>query len=160
MWSLARRLSPLASDAEDAVQEVFIDLWKNAERFDASIASETTFIAMIARRRLIDRLRKHKRQPTTEGIAESVAAEPETDQVEVRDEAAHVAQYLKQLKPQQREVLRLSVHHGWSQQRIAEYLSLPLGTVKTHARRALIKIRELAARGEVGAAGELPGGAM
>lgn len=162
IWSLARRLSPSPADAEDAVQEIFIDLWKNADRFDSSKGSETTFIAMIARRRLIDRLRKFKRQPTTEGIPESdfLAAEVSADRVEIEDEAAHLAEYVQKLKPQQQEVLRLSVHHGWSQQKISEYLSLPLGTVKTHVRRALIKVRELAARDGIVAPEELPGGAV
>jgi RNA polymerase sigma-70 factor (ECF subfamily) len=58
VWSLARRMSPNTNEAEDAVQEIFIDVWKNAARFDESQSSETTFVAMIARRRLIDRLRK------------------------------------------------------------------------------------------------------
>ena len=58
VWSLARRFSASAADAEDAVQEVFITLWKYASRFDESKGSETTFVSMIARRRLIDRLRR------------------------------------------------------------------------------------------------------
>ena len=62
VWSLARRMSANTDDAEDAVQEIFIDVWKNAARFDESQSSETTFIAMIARRRLIDRLRYTNRR--------------------------------------------------------------------------------------------------
>ena len=63
VWSLARRLIGFSDEAEDAVQEIFIDVWKNAARFDEAQASETTFIAMIARRRLIDRIRRIQRQP-------------------------------------------------------------------------------------------------
>src|SRR5690606_24550621 len=65
VWSLARRFSPTNADAEDAVQEVFIEVWRHADRYDESIASEPTFIAMIARRRLIDRQRRRDRQPKT-----------------------------------------------------------------------------------------------
>ena len=61
IWWLARKHA--STDAEDAVQEIFIDLWKSAERFDASKASEPTFVGMIARRRLIDRARKRQRRP-------------------------------------------------------------------------------------------------
>ena len=68
VWSLALRMLPNANEAEDAVQEIFIDIWKNAERFDEAQASETTFIAMIARRRLIDRLRKVNRQPNIDSL--------------------------------------------------------------------------------------------
>ena len=57
VWALARRFSTNSADAEDAVQEIFSSLWQNADRFDPSIASETTFVGMIARRRLIDRRR-------------------------------------------------------------------------------------------------------
>ena len=55
VWSLARRMTTNNEEAEDAVQEIFIDLWKSAERFDPQQGSEVTFVAMIARRRLIDR---------------------------------------------------------------------------------------------------------
>ncbi len=57
VWSLARRHSPNYSDAEDAVQEAFLGIWQGAGRFDPEKGSETTFITMIVRRRLIDRRR-------------------------------------------------------------------------------------------------------
>src|SRR5271154_3658467 len=63
VWSLARRLSRTASDAEDATQEIFLDIWRSASRFDATQGSDKVFIAMIARRRLIDRLRKTSAEP-------------------------------------------------------------------------------------------------
>ena len=58
VWSLARRFSHDHAESEDAVQEVFLDVWKSAARFDEAMGSEATFITMIARRRLIDRRRK------------------------------------------------------------------------------------------------------
>ncbi|HEY1068798.1 MAG TPA: sigma-70 family RNA polymerase sigma factor, partial [Pirellulales bacterium] len=63
VWSLARRHTNNTSDAEDAVQEIFIDLWRSAARFNPQAASEATFVAMIARRRLIDRRRKQSSAP-------------------------------------------------------------------------------------------------
>ena len=151
VWSLARRLLNCPSEAEDAVQEVFIELWKNASRFDPSIASETTFVAMIARRRLIDRQRRHARRPEGAPVAIEdlpLSAPEEPGQLEVQDEAAKAVAVLEQLKPEQRNVLRLAVCHGWPHQAIADRLGLPLGTVKTHVRRGLIKVREeLAAEG-------------
>ena len=58
VWSLARRLCPRHEDAEDAVQEIFVEIWRNAAKFDPEIASEATYVTMIARRRLIDRYRR------------------------------------------------------------------------------------------------------
>src|SRR3954470_14464574 len=68
VWSIARRFE--AADAEDAVQEIFLDLWKSAARFDRQIASEASFVAMIARRRLIDRKRTRGRRPTIDPNSE------------------------------------------------------------------------------------------
>jgi len=92
VWSLARRHTRNAADAEDAVQDVFLDLWKNAERFDASRASEAAFITMIARRRLIDRLRrKTRRLDTAQLDTEIDVADPLASKPEASAEAARMA---------------------------------------------------------------------
>lgn len=145
IWSLARRFLGRASEAEDAVQEVFIELWKNAGRFDPSIGSESTFVAMIARRRLIDRRRRDARRPVNENIEIEnlpLTAPDDLQTVEVNDEAAQAATAMNRLKPDQQRVLKLAVCQGWPHQVIADKLGLPLGTVKTHVRRGLIKLRE------------------
>ncbi|MEM6641013.1 MAG: sigma-70 family RNA polymerase sigma factor, partial [Pseudomonadota bacterium] len=66
VWSLALRLSPTHADAEDATQEIFLDLWRSAKRFDPRKGSELGFIMTIARRRLIDRIRRTNARPVTE----------------------------------------------------------------------------------------------
>lgn len=149
VWSLALRMLPNTDDAEDAVQEIFIDIWKNAERFDEVQASETTFIAMIARRRLIDRLRKENRQPNVDSL-EDILAEPEGNDQDMQTciEAKEVAKVMKDLRPEQRQILHLSIVQGFSHQEIADALKMPLGTVKTHARRGLIEVRELLGLGK------------
>ena len=144
VWSLARRMSPNTDEAEDAVQEIFIDIWKNAARFDETQASETTFVAMIARRRLIDRLRKTSSRPNIDSL-EDILAEPSNgkdNDLQVSVEAKEAAQAMKHLRPEQRQVLHLSIVQGFSHQEIADALKMPLGTVKTHARRGLIQVRE------------------
>lgn len=148
IWSLARRLLSNPADAEDAVQEVFIELWKSAARFDPGVASEPAFIAMIARRRLIDRRRRLSRRidnATSVPVEEiDVAAELDAGPgIEIAEEAARANDVLRTLKPEQQRVLRLAVCDGWSHQQIADKLSMPLGTVKTHVRRGLIRIREM-----------------
>ncbi len=149
VWSLALRMISNSDEAEDAVQEIFIDIWKNASRYDEDQASETTFVAMIARRRLIDRLRKHKRQPDIDSI-EDILTEPENNDqsVQVCIEAKEAAQAMKVLRPEQRQVLHLSIVQGYSHQEIADALDMPLGTVKTHARRGLIQVRQSLGSGE------------
>jgi RNA polymerase sigma-70 factor (ECF subfamily) len=137
-------MSPNTDDAEDAVQEIFIDIWKNAGRFDESQSSETTFVAMIARRRLIDRLRYSNRRISA-GSLEDIVAEPSNDSdtnLQTSVEAKEAAQALKTLRPEQRQVLQLSIIQGLSHQEISDTTGMPLGTVKTHARRGLLQVRE------------------
>lgn len=145
VWSLARRMLSNVDDAEDAVQEIFIDIWKNAERFDETQASETTFVAMIARRRLIDRMRRTQRQPNIDSL-DDILIEPSKNyhhQIQSCVEAKEAAEAMSSLRPEQRQVLQLSIFQGLSHQEIATLTGMPIGTVKTHARRGLIQIREL-----------------
>jgi len=144
IWSLARRMSPNTDDAEDAVQEIFIDIWKNAARFDSAQSSETTFVAMIARRRLIDRLRYSNRRISADSL-EDVVTEPANSSdvdLQISIEAKEAAQALETLRPEQRQVLQLSIIQGLSHQEISQAMGMPLGTVKTHARRGLMQVRE------------------
>ena len=144
VWSLARRLCPNPAEAEDAVQEIFIDLWRSAARFDPSIASETTFVAMIARRRLIDRSRRRSRRPEVPAIRESIVDPRErTDATELREQHVIAQRAMDGLRPEQQQVLRLAIHSGLSHEQIATATGMPLGTVKTHARRGLLKIRRI-----------------
>jgi RNA polymerase sigma-70 factor (ECF subfamily) len=144
VWSLARRMLPNIDEAEDAVQETFIDIWKNAERFDEKQASETTFVAMIARRRLIDRLRKLQRQVNADSL-DDILTEPSSNlhqNLQIGVEAKEAAKELNNLRPEQRQVLQLSIYQGLSHQEISNLTGMPIGTVKTHARRGLLQIRE------------------
>jgi RNA polymerase sigma factor (sigma-70 family) len=144
VWSLARKLSINQDDAEDAVQEIFIDVWKNAERFDPGQASEATFIAMIARRRLIDRIRYTNRRISTDSI-EDMVVEPANrfeENMQTTVEAREAVKALNTLRPEQQQVLKLSIIQGLSHQEISAATGMPLGTVKTHARRGLTLVRE------------------
>ena len=145
VWSMALRRCPSRQDAEDAVQEIFIDVWKSAKRFDESIASEKAFIAMIARRRLIDRRRKIDRSldttPITPVLEETRLHSEEN--LEHHAEIALAARAIAQLQPKERDVVLLSVHQGFSHSQIAERTGLPLGTVKTYVRRGLQRVREM-----------------
>ncbi len=147
VWSLARKRGFSASESEDAVQDIFLDVWRSSARFDPSVASEATFVAMIARRRLIDRRRKAARhQPPVEFDERFSPLDHQClREFDVADQAASAAAALETLRPEQQRVLRLSIFQGLSHERIAESTGLPLGTVKTHVRRGLIRLRELLA---------------
>jgi RNA polymerase sigma-70 factor (ECF subfamily) len=144
VWSIARKMLRNADEAEDAVQEIFIDIWKNAERFDETRSSETTFIAMIARRRLIDKIRYATRRISADSL-DDVLLEPFTradNEMQVSIEARQAAEAMRSLRPEQQQVLRLSIIQGMSHQEISEATGMPLGTVKTHARRGILRVRE------------------
>ena len=146
VWSLARRYSPTAADAEDATQEIFLEIWKSAARYDAAMGKESTFITTIARRRLIDRIRSANRRPDTQEYDDTVAPESVTAGRNMGDVAVDVGvaqQALQELKPDQREILLLGIVEGLSHSEIATRTGKPLGTVKTQMRRGLIKLRSL-----------------
>ena len=143
VWSIARKMLRNTDDAEDAVQEIFVDLWKSAVRFDPAVASEAAFIAMISRRRLIDRIRSAKRRREV-GETAAAAVLERVDPGLSPDrcvEAAQAVRALDALRPEQREVLLLSTCQGLSHDEIAEKIGMPLGTVKAHVRRGLLRIR-------------------
>lgn len=144
VWSLAGRYTASRDDAEDATQEVFVAIWQQAERFDPTRASETTFVSMIARRRLIDRLRKQSKAPDVISFDEASTEITfhQADTAEMVDEARKAKACFGKLNENQKSVLSLSIHEGYSHQRIATALRMPLGTVKSFARRSLLQLRE------------------
>ncbi len=143
VWSLARRFLGNTTDAEDAVQDVFIDLWKNAARYDPARASEPTYITMIARRRLIDRKRRAGRTVTAQPLPEeTIGGGGNNSHLEIQDEAAKAAAALNELREEERRVIQMAVYQGLTHEEIAATTGLPIGTVKTHIRRGLIRVRE------------------
>lgn len=145
VWSIVRGKVPYDA-AEDVVQEVFIQLWKSADRFDPASGTEATFISTIAHRRLIDRQRRDARRATEALEAEALPASPQGGEglrnVELRDEAAWAEGALDHIRPEERAVLRMSIS-GLTHREIAEQTETPLGTVKSQARRGLERVRKL-----------------
>ena len=145
IWSLARRYSPSQADAEDAVQEIFLELWQKANRFNPAMSAETTFVTMIARRRLIDRYRKQSRSIETTSTENDFDEQPDMSgatSAELIDEAAKATRCLDGLVLNQRDILRRSIHEGKSHSQISAELQIPLGSVKSFARRGLIQLRQ------------------
>jgi RNA polymerase sigma factor (sigma-70 family) len=161
VWGQARRFCRDAQEAEDAVQDVFLEIWRSASRFDPAQGSETTFVATITRRRLVDRMRRRSARPRSDGLEDpaAVPAKSEPDEAELREEAARARAAMAQLRPEQREVLELALGHGRTHQEIAAVVGIPLGTVKSHARRGLIRLREMLGveAGDIGDTGDRDG---
>ena len=143
LFALASRFTRTEADAEDAVQDVFIELWKSAARFNPAIASEKTFVSMIARRRLIDRARRRKLDLTSANVDQVASAVDDVGrELEVHDEASKATAILDQLPGDQCKAIRLAIFGGLSHAQIAAVTGLSLGTVKTHIRRGLNTIRQ------------------
>ena len=145
VWSLARRMSSSSTDAEDVVQEIFLDVWKNASRFNKEVASEKTFVMMLARRRIIDRRRKSDRTPKSQLLDESsknVPQQNDLDRLELGDEFIRATQCLEALQNDQQRALELAIYHGLSHKQISVHEDAPLGTVKAWIRRGMIQLRD------------------
>jgi RNA polymerase sigma factor (sigma-70 family) len=145
VWALARRMSPTAADAEDATQEIFLTIWKNAGRFDVTRGSEAVFVSTLARRTLINRYRERQRRPTEVSTDETESMNWTAGGIssETSAEAQQASAALSSLRPEQQSIITLAIVDGLSQSEIAAKLSMPLGTVKTLMRRGLLRVREM-----------------
>ncbi len=145
VWAMALRWSQNQSDAEDTVQDIFIELWRTSDRFDPEKGTEVTFIATIARRRLIDRRRKRLREAARIAPAgdHDIEQMPGTQHLalEGAGEASMARKALDQLPPDRRRVLQLSIYEGLTHEQISQKTGIPIGTVKSHVRRGLKTVR-------------------
>lgn len=143
VWGLVRRYVKDAAEAEDLVQEVFTEIWKKASSFNPDVASESTFIGLVARRRAIDHLRRQGRQPGFEPLDAAVSVPlPESSPPPVSCDPETVKSSVASLPADTRELFQLFFEDGFTHPEIAEKTGLPLGTVKTRLRRGLIALRD------------------
>lgn len=138
------RLGAPGAVAEDLAQDAMVAIWRRAASFDAAKAKASTWIFVIARNAWIDKLRREK----TELAYRAVTIVNEASEDEAPDDASvrgqteeQVAAAMATLSEEQRQVVRLSFFEDQPHSEIAERLSLPLGTVKSRLRLALIKLR-------------------
>jgi RNA polymerase sigma-70 factor (ECF subfamily) len=144
VWAIARRMTRSRADAEDAVQEIFVDVWRSAGRFDPAQGSEKVFITTIARRRLIDRIRRSRMNAMMDSdeVLEDLRFAQPGNEGEIRVDAEQAATVVARLRPDQLKVLRMGLLEGMTHSEIARATGMPLGTVKTQMRRGLIQVRE------------------
>jgi RNA polymerase sigma-70 factor (ECF subfamily) len=133
---LALRILRNTADAQDVVQEVFLQAWRQADRYDASRGTPEAWISTLARTRALDKLRRR-----TSRREESPESAPGTTATPRNVEVLAVRKGLEGLSKPQRQVLELAYYEGLTQSEIATRLGEPLGTVKTRIRTAMIRLR-------------------
>ena len=128
--------------AEDFAQDAMLTVWRKADLFDPRRASAATWIFTIARNRRLDALRRESRPlPVPEmSLAPEEPEQPDA-QLSEAEEAARLNAAMTDLSPEQLEVLRLAFFQGDAHSEIARKLNLPLGTVKSRIRKAMMKLR-------------------
>ena len=147
LFSLAQRILNDRSEAEDVLQEVFLQVWKNASKFDETRGRAFTWLAVMTRSRALDRLRSRsaRRRVIDEDteVTNRAGTSDTTGAFRQSVEREIVGAALAQLPDNQRDVLLLAYFDGLSQAEISQRTGLPLGTVKTRTRSAMTRLREL-----------------
>ena len=148
VWGLLRRMLGESGEAEEVLQEAFLQVWRDAKRYDSQRATPRGWLLLIARSRALDRLRKRAAiQRREEAIAREAAGRAAAPlgsrRLEHLDDRQRISSALDRLPREQRRVIELSFFHGLSQTEIAAHLGAPLGTVKSRALLGMKRLREI-----------------
>jgi RNA polymerase sigma-70 factor (ECF subfamily) len=147
LYALASAILRSAEDTEEIVCETYAYAWANAARFDAARANVLGWLLMLCRSRALDRLRQRRAAANALDLVamretDSLGSDQPYDILSLMQRRTRVHTALSQLTPERRRLVSLAFLQGLSHQEIAEATSLPLGTVKSHVRRALAQLRE------------------
>ena len=148
LFGLLFRILGNRAEAEDVLQEVFVQVWQRARDFDENRGKAFTWLVTLARSRAIDRLRSLDSRSRTIEAATKESADAVGDAIEdaINNERGEVVRAaLKELPEEQRAALLMAYFDGFSQSEIAERTNTPLGTVKTRMRTGMTKLREVLA---------------
>lgn len=142
MFGLALRRLRDRQRAEDAVQETFAAVWRSAASYRPERGPAAPWLYAIARNAIVDRFRTQV--DATRDVPEIVSADPgPAEAAESSFVSWRVHRALEELSPREREVVELAYWSGLSQSEVAEYLHIPLGTVKTRTRAALARLADV-----------------
>jgi RNA polymerase sigma-70 factor (ECF subfamily) len=147
LFSVIVRIVDSREEAEDVLQEVFLQVWNKASDFNEERGKPFTWLVTLARSRAIDRLRSLGAR--ARAVDEATKDAPDViwdaeEDAQTKEQRERLGRALQQLPEEQRRVLLMAYFEGCSQSEIAERLNTPLGTVKTRMRSGLIHLRELA----------------
>ena len=145
VFKVAWQFQPSHAEVEDAVQEIFVRLWQTADRFDPARAKLVTWVMLISRRHLIDRLRRESVRPRP-GSMEVDVADPNRERPGLSPEQSEVHSgimaRIAELPELQRTVIERSYLQGYTLREVADQLGAPIGTVKSALSRGLARLRE------------------
>jgi RNA polymerase sigma-70 factor (ECF subfamily) len=147
VYGLVLRILQQASISEEVVQDVFLQLWRNADQYDASRGPFVPWLCTMARNRALDRLRlkseRQRRREDQPGELPSAVVAPEYEKVlDEKRRAERVRALMASLSPPQKKAIELAYFEGLSHSEIAATLEEPLGTVKSWIRNGLLRLKE------------------
>ena len=138
--------------AEEALQDSFVNIWNHASDYAQARSAPTTWMTAIVRNRSLDIVRRTREEPDVDdtlaaNLVDERAAPPR--EAQARAEAHSIQQCLEELDAEQRQTVALAFFHGLTHSELADHLRRPLGTVKTHIRRGLMKLKDCLMRAGV-----------
>jgi RNA polymerase sigma-70 factor (ECF subfamily) len=148
VFGLARRMAGRPEDAEEIVQDVFAQVWRQAERYQGGRATVAGWLVMLTRTRAIDRIRARSARPdlvgvSTEAVAPLVSPLPDPESIALSAaDVDSVRRALLELPDAQRFVVEMAYFEGLSHSEIADLTGIALGTVKTRLRAAMFSLRD------------------
>ena len=146
VFGLSRRIVRNPSQAEEVAQEVFLEIWRRASRFDPARGSATSWILTLTHARSVDRVRSVQasadREPKVAYASHEVEVDTVVEAVESKFERKAVQRCLGALTEVQRESITLAYYSGYTYREVAELLSTPLPTIKTRLRDGMIRLRD------------------
>ncbi len=147
VYRMALQSMPTRSEAEDAVQEIFVRLWRTADRYDPSKAALVTWVMLLTRRHLVDKLRRKRSRIKPAGlddaqVSDAMDAHAISDRIERDEHFAALMLRIDTLPDLQRTVVIRAYLGGQTLRQISEEMDIPLGTIKSALSRALVRLRE------------------
>ncbi len=145
LFAVSLRIVRERALAEEALQDSFINIWNHASDYAQAKSAPTTWMTAIVRNRSLDIVRRTREEPDVDDVlasnlADERAAPPQ--EAQTRAEAHSIQHCLEELDAEQRQTIALAFFHGLTHSELADHLRRPLGTVKTHIRRGLLKLKD------------------
>jgi RNA polymerase sigma-70 factor, ECF subfamily len=148
MFSVAVKILHDLTEAEDILQEAFVEIWTKAGKYDPKLGKATSWVAILVRNRAVDKIRaseRRKRLGQAAGTESSILSESHdavNETIQGQEKAKLIQSVVRELPMEQRQAIELAYFSGLTQNEISERLHEPLGTIKARIRRGMLKLRD------------------